>query len=329
MKFKDYYDTLGVSRDASQDDIRKAFRKLARKYHPDVAEDKTAAEEKFKELNEAYEVLGDPEKRQKYDTLGANWKDGADFRPPPGSGFGGGGGFEGYDVHFGGTGFSDFFEAFFGGRRTAGGAGGAGGGFGGFGGGAAGDPFGRGAAGGAYQARGRDIEADILVRLDEVMEGSQRTLTLREPDGSTKTARVRVPKGVHEGQLIRLAGLGNPGMGGGPAGDLFLRVRLERHPDFRVQGADLYYDLEVAPWEAVLGTSVEVRTLHGKLSLRIPAGISGGTELRLRGKGLPQPGGGFGDLYAVVRIQVPSSVDGREKELWEELARTSGFRPRS
>ncbi len=314
VEFKDYYEVLGVSRDADQDTIRKSFRKLARKYHPDTAEDKASAEEKFKEINEAYEVLGDAAKRKKYDALGPNWQHGAEFRPPPGGGYGGfSGGMEGTEFSFNGTGFSDFFETFFGGRRARGG----------------GDPFG-GSYGGASRTRkGRDIETDILVTLDEVMGGSVRTLSLQQADGTSKTARVKVPVGVEEGQMIRCAGLGGPGAGGGANGDLFLKVRLERHPDFRVDGSDLIYDLELAPWEAVLGAKVPVRTLHGSLSLKIPEGIATGTELRLRGKGLAKGSRGeFGDLYAVAKIVVPESVGSAERELWEKLRDASKFRPR-
>ncbi|CAN5393206.1 J domain-containing protein [soil metagenome] len=319
VQFKDYYEVLGVSRDADKDTIRKAFRKLARKYHPDTADDKVSAEEKFKEINEAYEVLGDAAKRKKYDALGQDWQHGADFRPPGGAGGGYGGfpgGMEGAEFSFGGTGFSDFFETFFGGRRTRGG----------------GDPFSGafGGGGGAPRStKGRDIETDILVTLDEVMEGSVRTLSLQAADGTRKTARVKVPVGVEEGQMIRCAGLGGPGAGGGANGDLYLKVRMERHPDFRVDGSDLIYDLELAPWEAVLGARVPVRTLHGNVNLRVPEGIATGTELRLRSKGLPKGSGGeFGDLYAVAKIVVPESVDAEERALWDKLAKSSMCQPR-
>jgi curved DNA-binding protein len=321
VKFRDYYEVLGVGRDASQDEIRKAFRKLARKFHPDTAQDKASAEEKFKEVNEAYEVLGDPEKRKKYDALGANWRHGAEFRPPSGAGPAGGfGGFEGFGgaggFEFGGTGFSDFFEAFFGGR-TRGRRGGVGGGFP--------DVFRGGAQG---PVPGSDVEADLLVTLEEVVRGGERTLTLRSSDGKTRTARVKLPVGVTEGQFIRLAGLGGAGANGGKSGDLFLRVRLERHPDFRVRGNQLSYDLELAPWEAALGTTVRVRTLHGTVQLKIPPGTSSGTELRLKGKGMPDGHGQPGDLHVVVSVVVPPNATPEEKKLWKELERVSGFNPR-
>lgn len=323
VEFRDYYEVLGIERDASEGDIRKAFRKLARKYHPDVAEDKEAGEAKFKELNEAYEVLSDPEKRAKYDDLGANWQHGADFTP--GGGFGGfqqGPGGESYEYHFGGsTGFSDFFESLFGNRTS-------GGGFGGFQQGGGGMPR----QGPPRKRRGADVETDIMVTLDEVMHGAERHLRLQRPkaDGTVdlQTIKVKIPKGVHERQQIRCAGLGEPGINGGAKGDLFLRVRLERHPDYRLRGSDLYRDLELAPWESVLGATVPVRTLHGLINLKIPAGTQSETEMRLRGKGLPESGGGFGDLYVVVRIVTPAGADEEERKLWEKLAEDSRFSPR-
>jgi curved DNA-binding protein len=234
VQFKDYYETLGVPRTATADEIKKAFRKLARIHHPDVARNKVAGEVKFKEINEAYEVLGDAEKRQKYDQLGANWEHGAEFTPPPGQGA-----YRRRATHqegespfeFSGTGFSDFFEQFFAGsrqdpgsfRRTS--------------------PF---ADESTMAVRGADAEADILVRLEEALRGDKREITLRRTDQygkafKTDTYQVKIPAGVHEGQRIRLAGQGSPGRAGGPAGDLFLRVRLAKHPDFRVEGSDLHY----------------------------------------------------------------------------------------
>ena len=320
MKFRDYYEVLGVSRDASDAEIRKAFRKLARKYHPDVAEDKAAAEEKFKELNEAYEVLNDPEKRKKYDALGADWQHGGDFNPGAGSGFydfgGGGGG----SYRFGGTGFSDFFESMFGGTGGMGG-------FGGFGGGGHPQP--------QMRSRGRDIEADMMVTLEQVLHGAKRQVSLQEPArpgepaGKPKKVIINIPKGVTEGQIIRCAGLGDPGFNGGENGDLLLRVRLALHPDYRVEGRDLIYDLRLAPWEAVLGGKVAVRSLHGELRLNVPPGTESGTEFRLKGKGLPGEGGSTpGDLYAIVSIHTPSAATEDEKELWQQLADKSGFDPR-
>ena len=327
VEFKDYYQSLGVARDASADDIRKAFRKLARQYHPDVAKDKTAAEEKFKEINEAYEVLSDPAKRKKYDTLGANWNR---TQPPPGAGgpgFGGGRGFRGqngeeFEFHFGGTGFSDFFEQFFGGRGERGF------GFEDLGQG----QRGTGTAGGAAM-RGQDIEGDILVTLDEAIHGSIRTISFQRRNRQTgqvasENFRVRVPVGVAEGQMIRVPGKGEEGRNGGPAGDLYLRVRFAQHPDFRVRGSDLYYDLELAPWEAVLGATVSIPALDGAVSVRVPAGANKGQQLRVRGKGLPGPGGTRGDLYAVIAISMPGEVTAEERELWQQLATRSSFNPR-
>jgi curved DNA-binding protein len=317
VQFRDYYETLGVARTASQDDIRTAYRKLARKYHPDVAKDKAAGEEKFKEINEAYEVLGDPEKRRKYDALGANWQQGQEFRPPPGSApewqwRRGEGDFE---FHMGGTGFSDFFEALFGARRPF----------------RRGSPFGE--PGGTppgpepVEEYGRDIEGDIMVTLEEALKGSTRQISLQRlsgQDGQVKTESytVKIPAGIREGQRIRLAGQGEAG------GDLFLRVRFERHPDFRVQQSDLYYDLELAPWEAVLGSQVTVPTLGARAKLKIPAGTQAGHKFRLHGQGLPGKGGGRGDLYAVAKIQTPPKVSEAERQLWERLSGVSTFNPR-
>jgi curved DNA-binding protein len=343
VQYKDYYQSLGVPRTASDGDIKKAFRKLAREYHPDVAKDKKRAEEKFKEINEAYEVLGDPAKRKKYDELGASWQSGAEFRPPPGweqfrgarGGQGAGAGREDFEFQFGGTGFSDFFEQFF---RNSGQ-----GGFGQRGGFATED----------VAARGRDIEGDIMVTLEEVMRGSVRPVSVRHNTpcqhcgGSgrslgrlchvcagtgqlqqTETHQVKIPAGVAEGQKLRLAGRGETGSGGAGAGDLFLRVRLARHPDFEVEGHNLIYELELAPWEAVLGTSVEVPTLAGKVSIRIPPGTQAGQKLRVRGRGLPVRGGDHGDLIVVARIEVPAKISESERNLWEQLAQASNFKPR-
>lgn len=328
VEFKDYYQSLGVARDASQDDIRKAFRKLARQYHPDVADDKKAAEEKFKEINEAYEVLGDPAKRSKYDTLGASWNR---SQPPPGShgGFGsqGGRGFrsqngEEFEFHFGGTGFSDFFEQFFGGRGDHG--------FG-FNDRAPGQQ-GQRTAGGAAM-RGKDIEGDILVTLDEALHGSVRNISFQRHNRHTgqvvsENFRVRVPVAVAEGQMIRVPGKGEEGYNGGLTGDLYLRVRFAQHPDFRVRGSDLYYDLDLAPWEAVLGTTVSIPAIDGPVSVRVPPGANKGQQLRVRGKGLPAQGGARGDLYAVISIQMPAEVTAPERELWQQLADRSQFNPR-
>lgn len=334
VDFKDYYAVLGVPKDASQDDIKKAFRKLAFKYHPDRAKmDKKVAEERFKEINEAHEVLGDPEKRKKYDTLGAHWKDGAGFQPPPGwegeAGFHPPPGWQGgartspdgsqhYEFHFGGsTGFSDFFEQFFGRRGDFG------------------FDFGeRDFDEERVGLRGNDIQGDLLVTLDDVMKGSERSISLQRTDPRTgetrtETIRVRIPPGVHEGQTIRVRGKGVEGTGGGEAGDLYLRVRLAAHPDFRARGADLDYDLELAPWEAVLGTTVTVPTLGGRANVRVPPGTNNGQQLRVRGQGLPKGRGDErGDLYVVVDVQLPSKLTEEERALWEKLGHASKFNPR-
>lgn len=324
VQFKDYYESLGVPRTASDAEIKKAFRKLAREYHPDVAKDKKRAEEKFKAINEAYEVLSDAEKRKKYDQLGANWKAGAEFRPPPGwEQFAGGrthrrgaAAGEDYEFQFGGTGFSDFFESLFGsmGRRR--------GGFNrptGFGGDA------------ESTERGRDIEGDIMVTLEEAQRGSLRQVNVRSESGGrpkTQTYQVKVPPGVSEGQRLRLAGRGEAGAGGGEAGDLFLRVHLARHPDFEVVEHNLIYEAELAPWEAVLGANISVPTLNGPVNIKIPPGTQGGQKLRVRGRGLPQRDGGNGDLIVVARIEVPERVTDSERKLWEQLQRESRFNPR-
>jgi len=318
VEFKDYYEVLGVARDASDEEIKKAFRKLARKYHPDVAKDKITGEAKFKEINEANEVLSDPEKRRKYDQLGANWNHPERQSAPPQGGFGGGQA-DASGFHFEGTGFSDFFEQFFGSRgRPSGGFG---------------RTRGDGAGGETLAQRGQDIEGDILVTLDEVLHGSTRTIHLQRADprtaqSVTQTLRVKIPPGVREAQLIRLAGKGQEGVGGGDPGNLYLRVKFAQHPDFRVRDADLYYDLDLAPWEAVLGATVEIPTLDGTVSLKIPAGTMAERQLRLRGKGLPTGNGTRGDLYAVVSIQVPAHLTPEQKVLWEQLATKSTFNPR-
>ena len=348
VQFKDYYEVLGVPRAASDDDIKKAFRKLARQYHPDVAKTKKGAEEKFKEINEAYEVLSDPAKRKKYDELGPNWKQGADFRPPPGwqgspggSPFGGGrdGPGGGVEFEFGGTtGFSDFFEQLFGSRTRGGGS-----------------PFGGrgGFAEEDFAERGRDVEGDLMVTLEEAMTGSVRSVSLRRAvvcencggsgvknnrpcpvcGGSgqvakTETYQVKIPPGVTAGQRLRVAGRGEAGSHGGQAGDLFLRVHLARHPDFEVDDHNLIYEAELAPWEAVLGTNLSVPTLNGKVNIKIPPGTQNGQKLRVRGRGLPQRSGPAGDLIVVSRIEVPEKITEDERKLWTQLADTSKFKPR-
>src|SRR5215831_10232158 len=338
VQYKDYYEILGVSRTASDAEIKKAFRKLAREYHPDVAKNKKQAEEKFKEVNEAYEVLSDPAKRKKYDELGPNWSSGSEFRAPPGwESYRTEGGFPGrgsrgqeFEFHFGGTGFSDFFEQLFGSRGARSGG------------------FGRG--GGVAEEeepaeRGRDIEGDIMVTLEEATRGSVRSVSVRHgvpcehcggtgqraghlcnvcggtgQVAKTETYQVKIPAGVTEGQRLRVAGRGEAGLGGGQAGDLFLRVRLAKHPDFDVQDHNLIYQAELAPWEAVLGANISVPTLNGRVNIKIPPGTQSGQKMRVRGRGLPTRGNGNGDLIIITRVDVPTRVTEAERKLWEQLA---------
>lgn len=312
VKFQDYYETLGVGRSASQDEIQKAYRKLARKYHPDVSKEE-GAEDKFKQISEAYEVLKDPDKRKKYDALGANWKAGQDFQPPPGwenvqfstGGFGGGA-----------TDFSDFFSQIFGG---------------GFGGGMGG--FQTGARGHALRRRGEDYEVGIDVSLYEVHTGAGKRIEfdVREPDGRVerKSLTVTIPMGVKSGSKIRLAGQGGPGVGGGPPGDLFLRVRIRPDSRFEPEGYNLRSTLKLTPWEAALGAEVNIPTMEGSVKMKVPAGIQSGQTLRLKGKGLNRKHGEPGDLLVSVQIAVPKELTEKEKELFEQLASESRFDPRS
>jgi curved DNA-binding protein len=326
VEFKDYYRVLGVSPKATDEDIKKAFRALARKYHPDVAKDKKTAEEKFKEINEANEVLSNPDSRRKYDELGADWKAGSESQPPPGPGRGRPAGPRGHapenDFQFEGTGFSDFFEQFFSGRanRARGGA-----------------PFehfgGENGQAEPEALRGEDIQGDILITLDEVLQGAMRAISVRRPNArtgreETETYQVRIPKGVRAGQSIRVPGKGGEGMGGGTAGDIYLRVRYAQHPDWQVRGADLIGHLELAPWEAVLGASVPVKTLEGSITVKVPAGFQAGSQLRVRGHGLPDGANRRGDVYVSVSIQTPPRVSKEEERLWKELAAASTFNPR-
>ena len=326
MEYKDYYKLLGVSRSASKDEIGKAFKKLARKYHPDLNPNDAAAEAKFKEINEAYEVLKDEKKRKLYDQFGSDWEHGQNFQPPPGYenvNFGGGG-FPG-----GGAGFSDFFETIFGG-----GAGGGASFRGGFGGGG----FDGGFGGGGYRQRprrGADSEATYELTLDEAYRGGTKSITLQEqvagPDNiprmTTKTLEVKVPAGVKDGQKIRLAGQGNPGMGGGPKGDLYLKIRIMPHHLFKLSDTDVILDLPLTPWEAVLGATLRVPTLDGAVEMKIPPGIGSGKKLRIKGKGLGS-GAKRGDQYVRIMIQAPDRLGPDEQKLWEELRDKSNFKPR-
>jgi curved DNA-binding protein len=322
LDYKDYYATLGVKKDASQDDIQKAYRKLARKFHPDVNKD-PAAEMKFKEVGEAYEVLKDPDKRKKFDQFGSAWKRAQQGGgPPPGyEGFEFGG-FDGFDFGgFGGgpggggaEGFSSFFEMLFG----SGGPGGAGG-----------RRAPRGGAG-RGRMRGGDTEATIQLNLDEAIRGGSREITLSDAEtGQRQTLSVRIPEGIRPGQKIRLAGKGQPGFDGSPAGDLLLKVEILPDPRFRIEGSDIHTTVPVAPWEAALGGEAEVETPTGSVRVRIPAGTSSGRKIRLRERGLSAPGGTKGDLFAEFRIVVPEQLSERERALFEQLAEESEFRARA
>lgn len=305
VQYKDYYATIGVAKTATQDEIRKAFRKLARQYHPDVAKDKKNAESKFKEINEAYEVLSDPEKRKRYDELGADWEHGPQ-QPPPGWGRGGGGGGQGFGGfgnggEFSGTGFSDFFEQFFGGAGRSQG-------FPGFG-------------GQQAPARGSDIEADLLVTIEEALHGAKKKISFRR-DGKSdvETYEVRIPKGVREGQKIRLAGQGEAGRRG-QAGDLYLSVRFEKHPDYTVEGSDLIYDLEVPVWQAVLGDNLSIPTPDGPVRLKIPDCSQPGRKFRIKGRGLPTGPAARGDFFVRLVVQLPTDLTPEQRALWEKLSR--------
>lgn len=326
VTYKDYYKILGVSKNATKDELSKAFKKQARKYHPDLNPDNKDAEEKFKEINEAYEVLKDPEKRKHYDLLGPDFQHGQNFRPPPGyegAQYNFGGGAEGFDA----SGFSSFFETIFGG----GGMGGARGGGSRFYG---EDPFSR-SSFKQRAKRGSDTETTFELTLEEAYTGGSKSLTFTErhqgPGGTienkTRTLNVNIPKGIKDGQKIRLAGQGGKGSGGASDGDLYLKVRIAPHHQFKVKDSNVVYDLPLAPWEAVLGATVQVPTLEGLIQMKIPAGIGSGKKLRVRGKGLGS-GAKKGDQIIRIMIQAPKSMTPEEKELWEKLAETSAFKPR-
>ncbi len=311
MEYKDYYKIMGVERTASQSDIKKAYRKLARKFHPDVSKE-TNAEERFKEVGEAYEVLKDPEKRVAYDQLGANWKAGQDFNPPPDWN-------QGFEFHGGGftqadaSNFSDFFGSLFGDGFAAGGQGR--------------DPH--------FNMRGEDSYAKVVIDLDDTFHGASRTITLRHtvmgsdgrPHLENRSLNVRIPKGVYQGQHIRLAGQGDPGAGQGKAGDLYLEVEFRPHPFYRVDGRDIYLDLPIAPWEAALGASVNVPTPGGKVQLKIPGNSKSGARMRLKGRGIP--GKAAGDLYVVLQLALPPASSDEAKALYNEMAQKLAFNPRA
>jgi curved DNA-binding protein len=308
VEFKDYYQIMGVKHDATQDEIKRAYRKLARKYHPDVSKEPDA-EVRFKEVGEAYEVLKDPEKRTAYDQLGANWKAGQDFRPPPDwdAGFEfHGGGFSGADA----SQFSDFFESLFGHGFA-------------------------GAGHGDFHAQGEDAHAKVLIDLEDAYRGATRTLTLQHtelgadgrPQVKQRTLNARIPRGVRQGQLIRLAGQGGAGAGKGKAGDLYLEVEFRPHPFYHVEGRDVFMDLPVAPWEAVLGATVKAPTPTGAVDLKIPPGSAGGRKLRLKGRGIP--GATPGDLYIVLQITLPPAESAAAKAAYHEMEQALRFNPRA
>ncbi len=342
VKYKDYYKLLGVERTASQDEIRKAFRKLAAKYHPDRHQGDKAMEEKFKEVNEAYEVLRDPTKRQRYDALGANWKQGQQFDPNAFNNIFGGrattgrtGGFGGaqtFRMETGPGGFSEFFEALFGGMGVGGMGSGRGGGVE--------DLFarfeeGHARRGGAEEFGGGgrpsvNVEASITISLEEAYKGGVRTISFRrtEPNGqaSTQGYEIRIPPGIRDGQKLRLKGQGS--VAGAAAGDILIVVKVRPHPRFTLEGNDLITALPLAPWEAVLGARIEVPTLDGSVEVKVPAGMQSGKRMRVKGAGWPGKGGQKGDLYLRVTIQVPENPGAQEKELYERLGRVSRFDPR-
>jgi curved DNA-binding protein len=315
MDYKDYYKVLGVARNASQEEVKRAYRKLARKYHPDVSKEANA-EERFKEVQEAYEVLKDPEKRAAYDQLGSNWRQGQSFTPPPdwGNGFefsfGGGGGGRGVDDD---GGFSDFFSSLFGSRS----------------------PFGQRRTRSGFASAGQDHTAKIQIDLEDAFNGGTQTIELKSPqlsdDGRVavrpRTLKVTIPKGVIEGQRIRLAGQGSAGIGGGPAGDLYLEVSFKPHRLYQVEGRDITLKLPITPWEAALGATVQVPTLAGPVELRIPAGARTDQRLRLKGRGLP--GTTPGDQYVVLKIQTPPANSAKARELYERMQRELAFDPRA
>jgi len=332
VKFKDYYEVLGVKRDASEAQIRQAYRKLARKFHPDVNPGDKVAEDRFKELNEANEVLSDPEKRKRYDQLGPNWKDGADFTPPPGWGRVNVQ-FDDLGSVFGGGGFSDFFESLFGGARGAGQAG---------------------REGRARSARGQDAEAEMEISLQDAHRGGRHRITLQTTRPcptcggtgtsagvacstcggagqvlSPKTIDVNIPPAARDGSVIKVKQHGQAGFGGGEAGDLYIRLKIKPDPHFAVSGDDITAEVPISPWEAVLGATIEVPTIDGKAEVKIPAGAQGGQRLRLKGQGLNKRAGGRGDQYVKLKVVVPTDTTDNEKRLFEELSASSQFKPRA
>ncbi|MBT3272777.1 MAG: DnaJ domain-containing protein [Spirochaetales bacterium] len=327
VKYQDYYEILGVPRSADQDTIQSTYRKLARKYHPDINKEK-GAEDKFKQIGEAYEVLGDPKNRKKYDQLGKNWNMGDDFSPPPGwssqrgprGGPQGGGDFA-FDGFNGG--FSDFFDSIFGafGRPRESGTGGS----------SSGSPF-----AGQFKRKGQDHETALTIPLEDAYKGGKRSISMKtvvtevagRPRTMNKTLDVNIPRGVVSGTKLRLSGQGGEGSGGAKAGDLYLTIKIAKHAKFRHSGKDLETDLPVTPWEAALGAKIVVPLVEGTALVTLPAGIGSGKKIRVKGKGLGREKDGRGDLYAIVKVAVPTNLSDKEKQLYEELADISNFNPR-
>ena len=319
VEYKDYYKLLGVERSAKKEEIAKAYKKLARKHHPDLNPGDKKAEDKFKDINEAYEVLKDEEKRRLYDQLGADWQHGQQFRQPPGfegMRFGGGRGGQGAQS-FDASAFSDFFESMFGGGGFAQAQGG------GRNAGFTGDPF---ASFSARPTKGQDVEAQIELSLEEAFQGGKKTVSLQNASGVVRNLELNVPAGVKNGAKIRLSGQGEPGAKG--PGDLYLHVRLAPHHLFSLDDNDVLYDLPLAPWEAVLGAKVLVPTLDGNVELTIPKGSGSGKKFRLRGRGLGA-GTAKGDQFVRLTIKVPETLSPEEEELWKKLQEKSAFNPRS
>ncbi|EKD70893.1 MAG: hypothetical protein ACD_46C00342G0004 [uncultured bacterium] len=317
MEYKDYYKLLGIEKNASADDIKHAYRRLARKYHPDVSKESNA-EEKFKDVQEAYEVLKDPEKRRAYDELGSNWKAGQEFRPPPGweqqTRFytsGDTGQFSEEDL----SGFSDFFTNLFGGGRGR-------------------THFdGRGFH--EFKQRGADQRAKILITLEEAFRGTSKSIQLQMPEmnaagnvtSSVKTLKVTIPAGATEGQQLRLAHQGAPGIGGAPAGDLYLEIDIQPHAFFSLQDHDIYLTLPVTPWEAALGAEIKVPTLGGTVGLKLQARAQSGQKLRLKGRGMPTKHAA-GDQYVIVQIQTPPAQTEESRQLYEKMSQIMPYNPR-
>ena len=333
VRFKDYYEVLGVKRDATDGQIRQAYRKLARKHHPDVNPGDRVAEDKFKEINEANEVLSDPQKRKRYDQLGPNWKNGAEFTPPPGWGRVNVQ-FDDIGSIFSGGGFSEFFETLFGGAKS----------------GAQTEHRRRGAR--TRANRGQDAEAEMEISLEDAHGGGRHRITLQGTrpcqacvgKGTTsgvvcttcrgaghvlspKTIDVKIPPAAREGSVIKVGKQGQAG--GSEPGDLFIKLKIKPHPIFTVSGDDITAEVPIAPWEAVLGATIEVPTIDGKAEVKIPAGAQGGQRMRLRGQGLNRRAGGRGDLYVKLKVVVPTHATDREKQLYRDLGEASHFNPRA